>query len=62
MKNLFRKENVVVVEGAQHQNFGSSNGNEEEKKEKKKSNAEKNMTTEKRVEVAVYLSTRVASL
>ena len=36
MKNLFRKENVVVVEGAQHQNFGRSNGNEEEKEKKKK--------------------------
>ena len=48
MKNLFRKENVVVVEGAQHQNFGqNSNGNEEEKEEEK-SNAEKNMTTEKK--------------
>ena len=62
MKNLFRKENVVVVEGAQHQNFGqNSNGNEEEKEEEK-SNAEKNMTTEKRVEVTVYLSTRVKSM
>ena len=62
MKNLFRKENVVVVEGAHHQNFGqNSNGNEEEKEEEK-SNAEKNMTTEKRVEVTVYLSTRVKSM